>query len=191
MLEHERIRIEIKEIISSIIPFDQMEQDHIDFAKEWIASGVEIFRIAKPDLPKIHLVAYFVLIDPCNNELLLTDHKKAALWLPSGGHVEKDEHPKQTVSREVKEELGIEADFLFDCPQFITVTDTVGNVSPHTDVSLWYVLRGNRNKTLQFDCNEFHQIQWFLPQEIPYDRSDPHMRRFVDKRVNKKSNENG
>lgn len=181
MIQHACVRTEIMEIVSSIIPFDQEEQKHIDFVKEWMASGVEIFRIAKPDKPKIHLVSYFVLVDPYTNELLLTDHKKSSLWLPSGGHVEKDEHPKQTVSREAKEELGIEAEFLFDSPQFITVTNTVGNVTPHTDVSLWYVLRGNRNIALQFDCNEFHRIQWFLSKEIPYDRSDPHMRRFVDK----------
>ncbi len=45
-------------------------------------------------------------------KLLLVDHKKAGLWLPSGGHVEIDEHPQTTVQREVREELGIEATFL-------------------------------------------------------------------------------
>ena len=181
----ELIRKEIFELISSIIPYDRQEKEHIDFVQKWIASGAEIFRIAKPDQPKIHLVSYFVLVDPYTNELLLTDHKKAELWLPSGGHVEIGEHPKQTVCREIKEELGIEAEFLFEHPQFVTITDTVGNVSKHTDVSLWYLLRGNKNDILNFDSEEFHQIRWFNPQEIPYNRADPHMRRFVDKVMKK------
>lgn len=185
MIEHECIRKEIMGIISAMIPFDPQEQEHIDFVRTWIASGAEIFRIAKPDEPKIHLVSYFVLIDPSSNELLLADHKKAGLWLPPGGHAEPGEHPKTTVQREIQEELQIEAEFLFDHPQFITVTETIGNVSRHTDVSLWYVLRGSSKTLLKFDIEEFHQIRWFLPNEVPYKCADPHMRRFVEKVMKK------
>jgi hypothetical protein len=39
----EIIRREIAELISSIIPFDQQEKEHIDFVRNWIASGVENF----------------------------------------------------------------------------------------------------------------------------------------------------
>ena len=39
------------------------------------------------------------------------DHKKAELWLPSGGHVEIDEDPTDTVTRECMEELSVAADF--------------------------------------------------------------------------------
>lgn len=179
------IRQEILTEVTSILPVDLLEKEHLEFVKAWIASGVEIFRIAKPDKPNIHLVSYFIVIDPDTNSLLLVDHKKAELWLPSGGHVEPNEHPRETVKREVQEELGIEAEFLFENPLFLTVTKTVGNVTPHTDVSLWYVLKGNRNRSLKFDTNEFHQIQWFQPNEIPYERTDPHMRRFVDKVIKK------
>ena len=175
------IRNEIKELVSSIIPLDQIEKEHIEFVKEWIESGSEIFRIAKPDTPKTHLVSYFVLVDPSTNELLLVDHKKSDFWLPAGGHVEVGEHPMETVKREIQEELGIEADFLFDDPLFVTITETTGNVAKHTDVSLWYMLRGNREEPLEFDAEEFHQIRWFHPDEIPYERTDPHMRRFLNK----------
>lgn len=163
----------------------QKEIEHLEFVKEWITSGAEIFRIAKPDKPNIHLVSYFIIIDSQTNELLLVDHKKAELWLPPGGHVELNEHPRETVKREAKEELGIEAEFMFEDPLFLTVTNTVGSVARHTDVSLWYVLRGNREKRLKFYTNEFHQIQWFHQKEIPYQRTDPHMKRFVDKVMKK------
>ncbi len=179
------IREEILTTVDSIIPFDIAEREQLDFVKDWIASGAEIFRIAKPDKPNIHLVSYFIVIDPQTNELLLVDHKKAELWLPPGGHVELNEHPKETVKREAKEELGIDAEFLFEDPLFLTVTNTVGNVARHTDVSLWYVLRGNRETPLTFDTDEFYQIQWFHQKEIPYERTDPHMKRFVDKVMKK------
>lgn len=181
------IRKKIITTISSIIPWDSVEKEHLDFAKEWVLSGVEIFRIAKPDKPNIHLVSYFTVIDPCVNAFLLVDHKNAGLWLPPGGHVELNEHPKETVKREAWEELEIEAEFLFEGPLFLTVTRTVGSVGSlgnsahHTDVSLWYVLRGNREKPLKFDVDEFHQVQWFQQKEIPYARTDPHMKRFINK----------
>lgn len=111
----------------------------------------------------------------------MVDHKKAELWLPPGGHVEPGEHPKETVIRESKEELGIEAEFLFEEPLFLTVTNTVGNVIQHTDVSLWYVLKADFNDRLTYEENEFNQIQWFGIDEIPFDKSDPHLKRFIEK----------
>lgn len=175
------IRKEILADLATILPVDLLEKEHLNFVKAWITSEAEIFRIAKPDHPNIHLVSYCIFIDPHTNEILLVDHKTAGLWLPPGGHVELNEHPQETVKREIREELGIEADFLLENPLFLTVTKTVGNVKQHTDVSLWYLLKGNRNQPLRFDADEFHQIQWFHPDEVPYERTDPHMRRFLDK----------
>lgn len=185
MTTSESIKNEILTEITSILPVDFLEKEHLDFVKAWVVSDAQIFRIAKPDNPNIHLVSYFIVIDPHTNEILLVDHKKAGLWLPSGGHVEMNEHPRNTVRREIREELGIEADFLLENPLFLTVTKTVGDVKQHTDVSLWYVLKGNRTQSLQFDSDEFHQIQWFQPGQIPYERTDPHMKRFVDKVIKK------
>lgn len=185
MICTELIKKEILTEIASILPFDLLEKEHLDFVKTWIASGAEIFRIAKPDHPNIHLVSYFIVIDPHTNEILLVDHKKAGLWLPAGGHVEHNEHPRETVRREIREELSIEADFLLENPLFLAVAKTVGNVKQHTDVSLWYVLKGNRSQPLQFDSDEFHQIEWFQSDQIPYERTDPHMQRFVDKAIKK------
>lgn len=175
------IRKEIIEEISSIIPFDTTEKEHLDYVNTWIASGAEIFRIAKPDKPDTHLVSYFIVFDPCANEFLLVDHKKAGLWLPPGGHVELNEHPRETVKREIQEELGVEAEFLFESPLFLTVRKTVCQVAQHTDVSLWYVLKGNRNQHLNYDTGEFHGIKWYKPTEIPFERADPHMKRFLNK----------
>lgn len=180
-MKNTNLRRDITQLISWIKPLDPLEREHMDFVLRWITSGVEIFRTEKPATPEPHLVSYFILVSPEQSQVLLVDHKKAELWLPSGGHVEPGEHPKETVKREAKEELGIEAEFLFEEPIFLTVSKTVGNVTPHTDVSLWYVLKGNPKHPLTYDAEEFHQIQWFGIDEIPFERADPHMKRFVQK----------
>lgn len=175
------IRTAIRHIVSSIKPLDELEQEHIAFALQWIDSASVLFRKIKPDIPAIHLVSYFMIISEKRDQVLLVDHKKAQLWLPPGGHVEPDEDPKKTVSREAKEELGIEAKFLFDYPLFLTVTQTVGNIAKHTDVSLWYLLKGDPQQSLDYDLDEFNQIRWFRNDEIPLSNSDPHMGRFIKK----------
>jgi 8-oxo-dGTP diphosphatase len=178
------MREEILKLISSIEPLDELEQEHIANAVEWIHSGVEIFRIEKPATPPKHLVSYFVLIDSEKKKIMLVDHIKAKLWLPAGGHVEKDEHPNITVEREVQEELNMPADFVFKEPLFITQTVTVGLTAGHTDVSLWYVLRADSEKEITYDTAEFNGYKWFDYKEIlntDISNFDPHMHRFIKK----------
>lgn len=171
----------IAEIVRTIEPFDELEQAHIAYTLTWIESGVPLCRVQKPAIPPQHLVSYFVLFDQIHQKLLLVDHKKAELWLPSGGHVESGEHPQTTVVREALEELSIEATFLFPQPLLITVTETVGITAGHVDISLWYVLCGDSTQAMHYDTDEFHQITWFPLEALPLACSDPHMARFVMK----------
>lgn len=46
-----------------------------------------------------------------NNKVLLRMHDKYKLWLGTGGHIELDENPNQTLIREVKEEVGLDVNF--------------------------------------------------------------------------------
>ena len=135
-----QLRSHITEIVTSITPLDNEEKAHIADVLKWLASGAEIFRLKKPDVPQKHLVSYFVLFDSIANKVLLVDHIKAGLWLPTGGHVEPNEKPVSTVIREAHEELGIEANLFSPSPLFLTVTQTVGITKGHTDVSLWFLL---------------------------------------------------
>ena len=116
---------------------DALEAVTRDEVLAWIDSGAELCRIEKPATPPQHLIAYFALVD--GDHLLLVDHINAELWLPTGGHVEPGEHPRQTVLREVQEELGIDGVFLHEQPLCLTITETVGKTAGHTDVSLWYI----------------------------------------------------
>ena len=171
----------VHSLISKMTPLEDLEKSHIQDTLTWIESGVGIFRIKKPDVPNKHLVSYFVLFDEVAKKILLVDHKKALLWLPSGGHVEDGEDPKICAIRECAEELNISPEFFMEDPIFLTSTTTVGLTAGHTDVSLWYVFKGDSNLNYHFDPEEFYGIRWFAFDEIPYEKSDPHMGRFIKK----------
>ncbi len=165
--------------IASIVPLDDLERLHIADALAWVDSGAPLYRTAKPATPPKHLVAYFAVVD--DGHILLVDHKNAQLWLPTGGHVEPNEHPRTTVERELFEELGLRCTTPVTAPIMITCTETVGASAGHTDVSLWYVVAGDRRADVAFDASEFHAVQWFPFAEVPLHRSDPHMVRFLQK----------
>lgn len=176
----------ILDAVNAISPLDDLEQEHKDDVLAWIKSDAPLFRISKPDNPPKHLVSYFVLYDPQSSQLMLIDHVKAQLWLPTGGHVEIDEDPRTTVSRETYEELQITAKFdtvFGHNPLFVTVTATRGQ-GTHTDVSLWYVIEGNSVDTLAYDEGEMNSYKWLSLQEVldtDIAELDPHMHRFATK----------
>jgi len=95
--------------------------------------------------------------------------------------MEVDEELRLAVQRECFEELKIKADFWADDPIFLTSILTVELTAGHTDVSLWYVLKGNHQTYYDFDSGEFHSIKWFNFDEVPQDKSDPHIERFIKK----------
>lgn len=167
----------------SIRPWDALEREQIAQTLAWVddSSGAPLCRIAKPATPPRHLVSYFALVD--DGHILLVDHRNARLWLPSGGHVEPGESPRRTVVRELQEELGLIIDEAqVGPPRFLTCTTTVGLTAGHEDVSLWYMLRGDRHAPLpRFDTGEFESVRWFAFDEVPLQRSDPHMGRFLGK----------
>ena len=180
-----RVEAEIRALVESVAPMDELEDRHRAECLAWLAGTDDIFRRAKPRTPSPHLVAYFLLQDEADGSVLLVDHRKAGMWLPSGGHVEPGEHPAGTVRREVVEELGVPAVFaprFGERPALLTVTETVGAPEDrHTDVSLWFVLSGSRDQKLIPDLVEFRAVRWWTPQQVAADPSscEPHLGRML------------
>jgi 8-oxo-dGTP pyrophosphatase MutT (NUDIX family) len=174
-----RMRDIIRAELAAIVPLDVLEAEHLADALAWVDSGAELFRVAKPATPPKHLVSYFAVVD--GEQVLLVDHRNARLWLPSGGHVEPDEHPRSTVLRELQEELGFAPNQPIEAPLMVSCTPTVGLTAGHVDVSLWYVVRAQRGQPIRFDETEFVSVKWFRFSELPVERSEPHLRRFVRK----------
>lgn len=173
--------VDVAELVAGVAPFDALERSHQAAALEWIASTRDIYRRAKPATPSPHLVSYVILADPADWSVFLVDHRLAGLWLPAGGHVEPLEDPGTTARREAMEELGL--DVPVTGPVFLTVTPTTGP-DPHTDVSLWYVLAGDRALPITLDSREFAGGRWWTPAEIdaaPPSEFEPHIGRFLAK----------
>jgi 8-oxo-dGTP diphosphatase len=163
-----------------IHPVSEAEREQWLNAKSWVASGAPLFRVAKPATPPKHLVSYFPVVD--DEHILLVDHKNAKRWLPTGGHVEEGEDPRATVIRELKDELGFDVlGSEIQAPLMVTVTETVGLTSGHTDVSLWYPVRRSRHEPINFDDSEFNDARWFHFSEVPLDESDPNLGHFLRK----------
>jgi 8-oxo-dGTP diphosphatase len=99
-------RAAIRQEIAAVNPGDDVEKRCQQDVLAWLDSGAALCRTRKPATPDKHLVSYFVVVDSSQHAVLLVDHRKAQLWLPTGGHVEPGEHPRMTVRREANEELG-------------------------------------------------------------------------------------
>jgi 8-oxo-dGTP diphosphatase len=175
------MRTEVRREIEAVTLLDATEATHIADTLAWIDSGAELFRLAKPATPPKHLVAYFAVVD--DGHILLVDHKNAQLWLPPGGHVEPNEHPRKTVVRETQEELGFVSAHEIQAPLMVTCSTTVGLTAGHVDVSLWYVVHARRGQKISFDKTEFNAVKWFEFGQVPLHRSDPHLGRFIAKLV--------
>jgi 8-oxo-dGTP pyrophosphatase MutT (NUDIX family) len=181
-----KTRTSLREIVARIEPVD--ERERVDRARvlAWIDGEAELYRRQKPDVPAQHLVSYVAVVDRARELVLLLDHVKADLWVPAGGHVEPNEDPHDTAKRELAEELGSRAAMVAtvaSLPLFITVTQTRG-AGQHTDVSLWYVVAGDKQMWLEPDQREFRGHCWLSYDEVlqrDLDQLDPEMHRFMHK----------
>ncbi|MEO6501358.1 MAG: NUDIX domain-containing protein [Jatrophihabitantaceae bacterium] len=180
------LHAQIRDTVAALRPVDPLEAEHRREALNWIDSTDDLFRRVRPATPSPHLVSYFLLVDHDAGSVLLVDHIKAGLWLPSGGHVEPGEHPVLTVRRELAEELGISAEFsplTGERPVFLTVTETATRPR-HTDVSLWFVVCGTVGQQLTPDPGEFRGVRWWTRAELDRAepaRFDPHLGRMLVK----------
>ncbi len=172
-------------VVAGMAAHDEREEADLRSTLAWLASTDDVFRRVKPAIPDRHLVSYVAPVDPDRGCLLLGDHVNAGLWLPPGGHVEVDEHPADTARREAAEELGIDTSGRLDeRPLFLSVTETVGIDSGHTDVSLWFVVSLRRDEPVSFDRSEFRTMRWWSPDELGSADTahvDPALDRFLRK----------
>ncbi|WP_254840272.1 NUDIX hydrolase [Natronomonas marina] len=69
-----------------------------------------------------HFVATCYVV--CDGATLLHEHEKLDMWLPPGGHVDRDELPHQTALRETHEETGLRPDLVADAGPYDTAQAT-------------------------------------------------------------------
>jgi len=71
-----------------------------------------------------HFVATVYVV--ADEAVALHRHDKLDMWLPPGGHIDRDELPHEAARREVREELGFDVDLI--APQGDLESDTVRSI---------------------------------------------------------------
>ncbi len=113
------------------------------------------------------------------NKVLLVHHRKLDLWLAVGGHIDENETPDQALLREIKEEVGIDAEILSvsDLPREGNVKYNlatpfyvnVHSVGDHDHCSLFYVCKAINPKQLKIN-NELKNFKWFTKNDLNKDQ---------------------
>lgn len=115
-------------------------------------------------------VAVFVVSD---GRVLLHHHRKLGMWLPPGGHIERDELPDDAATREVLEETGVEVELVGerreDVEDPVQLCRPAGvqleNISPgHQHIDLIYFARPTDSTRIG---DEFSQdrVGWYGPED--------------------------
>lgn len=122
----------------------------------------------------------FVAVTFCvnNNKVLLVHHKKLDLWLPAGGHINKNELPCEAAIREFKEETGLDIELIGKKEQFGAVKKLVHPThiqledieDGHQHIDLVYFAKlKDSNQNIVVRENEVHDVKWFSEEELDSD----------------------
>ena len=166
------------EQLRRIKPLDEQEEKDIAETVEWLKLGGHIH---KPDNMEQHLGVLTQVLSPDRESVYLINHKKAQMWLPPGGHVDKDVSLQEAVRNEIREELNIEAAFIDENSFFHTRTLTQGSNAGHIDVTYWFMLEGDTSMQYEVQEKEASGSKWFKIQELLDDLNFSHLHRSLKK----------
>lgn len=136
---------------------------------ELIHKFLQLFRsnkYIKVENPLTHLGSFFIPIHKKSKSIYLAHHKKAKCWIPPGGHMEKGESAKETVRRELREELSYhitdEVVSLYD----ISVSE-IRNIGYSCKIhyDFWYIVEFNNIINFDTDNSEFYDAKWVSGRE--------------------------
>ena len=111
---------------------------------------------------------------------LLLHHRTFDKWMQPGGHIEKFENPVEAAIREVKEETGVDINFLADeinkldevgsllpVPEYLQeqVIPSYGDEPAHFHLDMQYVVEVDEQEIVH-NIQESHDIGWFTLEEV-------------------------
>jgi len=120
-------------------------------------------------------------------KVLLILHRKLNKWLPPGGHLDPNETPSEGARREVREETGVEIEFIkqeniwiehwnassFERPYLCLVEEIPAykDTSAHQHIDFVYLARPVGGIEKQ-NVNEIDDMRWFSLNEIEALKAD-------------------
>ena len=102
-------------------------------------------------------------------------HKKLGLWLPPGGHIDRDELPEKAAVREVKEETGLDV-VLYNPDDKININDSQQLYRPvyilledinkyHQHIDFIYYAKANSDQVKSAE-GETDDLKWVSIEEL-------------------------
>ena len=120
-----------------------------------------------------------------NGRILLVHHAKLDKWLPPGGHIEANETPDEAVLREIKEETGLDAEFVHKEEVTKDKNDSiiaqlalpfyanVHNVGDHNHACMFYLCRARSDQVTVSHESKGHKwvtlVELMSSNDIPSD----------------------
>ena len=112
-----------------------------------------------------------------NDKVLLHNHKKLKMWLPVGGHIDRDELPQDAAKREVKEETGLDVEIIKP-KELLKITEgqewelilpfhmMLHNLNEyHQHIDMVFFAKTQNDKIVLGE-GESREIKWFTKEEI-------------------------
>ena len=149
--------------VQKIAAGDSLELRDIQETLNWLQSASAIH---KPDNMEQHLGVMFIVLSPDRKQTFMLNHRKAQLWLPPGGHVDRGLSFQEAVSAEMLEELKCEAVFITPFPFFLTTTLTRGINAGHIDVTAWFLVEGDPTRKYEVLEKEASEAKWVLVEDL-------------------------
>ncbi len=112
------------------------------------------------------------------DKTLLHRHRTLGMWLPPGGHIDRDELPEVAAVREVKEETGLEVELIHEPPLIQSENARelprpwhilLENINPHHQhIDLIYFARAH-GLELNPEEGEGLELRWFSRSDLAGD----------------------
>ncbi len=125
-----------------------------------------------------------------NGRTLLVKHKKLGMWLPPGGHIERDELPDDALVREIKEETGLD---VLIVPDPLPPSGESRMLAPVHHIQLEKISEGHEHIDLIYFCrvlggalleeHENDELKWFDAEALEGEEITDDVRRFGEEAI--------